>query len=427
MLKVNLADEENNKKDENKDSSSDSLESAGKPLGEELGQPVEPSEAEELLSDDDTTIELDEIIVDEESVLPSDEITDEDLLGAPLGDDKEAEEIEETDSPTIDDDTTVSMESSASVEGAGSLAEPAKSSDLSDISIPPGPETPELSKEPVVQPKKEPVSSDDYYESDYDVGTGKKKWIFIGGGLLIVILIVVFFVLKPFGGESDVAIDEPQIDPIQARLIAKKMADAALMGKVRGILGGQIAPVISFIDQVPKTAKLSMLYIYGNDIEIQIFSKDRTAFAELRKNLKTAKIFDDYKLKDTRTLIPNADVLATYTIVSQPINIIPGDSAIFLNNSQVLSQLEAFAGRENIKIKTQSAVGSVSTTQDYKSSRMAFSLKGQEKNVINFINSITKSPLNVDIAKLSIAGISKNNVKKREMTGILELNLIMPN
>ncbi len=170
-----------------------------------------------------------------------------------------------------------------------------------------------------------------------------------------------------------------------------------------------------------------MLYIYGNDIEIQIFSKDRTAFAELRKNLKTAKIFDDYKLKDTRTLIPNADVLATYTIVSQPINIIPGDSAIFLNNSQVLSQLEAFAGRENIKIKTQSAVGSVSTTQDYKSSRMAFSLKGQEKNVINFINSITKSPLNVDIAKLSIAGISKNNVKKREMTGILELNLIMPN
>lgn len=427
MLKVNLADEENNKKDENRESSSDSLDPAGKPLGEELGQPVEPNEAEELLSDDDTTIELDEIIVDEESVLPSDEITDEDLLGAPLGDDKEAEKIDETDSLTIDDDTTVSMESNANVEGAGSLAESAKSDDLSDISIPPGPETPELSKEPVAQPKKEPVSSDDYYESDYDVGTGKKKWIFIGGGLLIVILIVVLFVLKPFGGESDVAIDEPQIDPIQARLIAKKMADAALMGNVRGVLGGQIAPVVSFINQVPKTAKLSMLYIYGNDIEIQIFSKDRTAFAELRKNLKTAKIFDDYKLKDTRTLIPNADVLATYTIVSQPINIIPGDSAIFFNNSQVLSRLEAFAGRENIKIKTQSAVGSVSTTQNFKSSRMAFSLKGQEKNVINFIKSITKSPLNVNIAKLSIAGISKNNVKKREMTGILELNLIMPN
>ena len=283
--------------------------------------------------------------------------------------------------------------------------------------------TQEMKAEKIAEPSSE--YSDDYYEDSYSVSSGNKKWYIIGAIALIAILAVIFFVIKPFGGKTDVV--EQKIDPelVRARQIQKIHTE--LLQDVSGTFRGQVGPVSDLFGQIPKNMKLSALLVYGNEITIETFSADRTPLAKLRQNLKKAGLFDHFTQGEVTTLRPDKDVMATFLVKANPKTVAPDSNAQFFTPSSILGQLQQLADGTGVTFKSASTTSGFQPVDYHQQARLSYALSGSDKSMIDFLSQITAANINVKIDKLSLSSISKNNVNKRRMKGRLDLYLIAPN
>lgn len=395
MLKVNLTDDENSTQDNNPNS-----EGASKPLENKEEFIFDLNEENEVTPVDDSAVtEKIDLTSDKDpapAVPPGKPIAEQSSDLKPV-----------SQSPALEDEKTEFIEKSSFDE-------------TEDIEVPPPP----VHIPPLV--KKESSSSSDYYEADFETSSGNKKWIFIGAGVIALIVIILIF-FNPFGSDTKTEDVVAPIDPVAQQQEQKRQAEAKLFGEIVEKMNVQLEPVFSFYEQIPSNAKLSLLYIYDQDVRLEIFAQDRTPIAQFRKNLKTAGIFDQIQFNEVFSLRPNSEVFSNYSFVVTPQSSAPVEGANFLSVADVTGRLMALAGQNKLKAKLVPFDGSTNGDGDYKVNRISINLSGKESNLLGFLKKLDNEKLNINIAKLSIVGTSKNKLNKRDMTGVLELNQYSPN
>lgn len=401
MLKVNLTDDENSTQDNNSGS-----EGASKPLENKEEFTFDLNEEDEVIpasdSADTEKIDLTPELSEKADKAPAPAIP----TGKPV-EEKSSDLKPEPLSPAMEDEKTDFVEKS-------SLDE------TEEIEVPPPPvHIPPLAK-------KDSSSSSDYYEADFDTSSSNKKWIFIGAGVIAVIVIILIF-FNPFG--SDTANEEvvTPIDPIAQQQEQKRQAEAKFFGEIVEKMNVQLEPVFSFYEQIPANAKLSLLYVYDQDVRLEVFAQNRTPIAELRKNLKTAGLFDQIQFNEVSSLRPNSEVSSNYSFVVTPKSSVPLEGSNFLSVAEVTGRLMNLAGENKVKVKVVPLSGSANRAGDYTENRISINLRGKGSNLIGFLKKLDDEKLNINIAKLSLVGISKNKLNKRDMAGVLELNQYSPN
>ncbi len=266
----------------------------------------------------------------------------------------------------------------------------------------------------------------DYYEDSFNQSSGKKKWLIIGG-LLLIVIAALFYFLNPFaGGEKKEVVEKPKETPEMAMARQKRNQEIALIQQIQSGLTNQVLPVKELFTQIPKDMKLSMILIYGNEITVETFSGSRTPLAVLRKNLKNAGLFDNYKTERVISLRPDKDVLATLSAVPSGKSVAADSNAVFTAPSNVDLELQNLAGAAGVTVKKIADLSDFRAAGNLKKARISFAVSGNEKNIVSFLEKLSTSGMTVGIDKLSVASVSKNNVKKRKMQGRLDLFVYAP-
>jgi uncharacterized integral membrane protein len=392
MLKANMADDDklndNDDSAENSDAFREENDAAQQELSEALDDLIvesEPSLAQPQKNEDDELIDLGELD-DSKGAISA----DTQAFGQNEEDDSKADEIEE-------------------VHTEEQIVEQEKTADVDDF-----PTT-------VIVKKDDSASFDE--EDIFDSGqSDNRKWFYIGGGFLILLLIILFFVFNPFSS-SEAVKSEPAIDPVAVAEAQKKVAELQLWNQVKADLQGQLNPLTDLGGVIGSGTKLSLLYVYNGDIEVEVFAEQRDDMGKFLQALKGARLYDRFSIRNNYALA--ADRLVYSTLKTKTVAASSNDtSATFLAKNEIQAALAVYAKNNRLTLELSDA-GRISTAAGQQSSLLRLKVAGNEETILGLLDHL-KASYNVNINKMSIGSTDKKKIGRRSMMGTIELTVIEP-
>jgi uncharacterized integral membrane protein len=392
MLKANMADDDklndNDDSAENSDAFREENDAAQQELSEALDDLIvesEPSLAQPQKNEDDELIDLGELD-DSKGAISA----DTQAFGQNEEDDSKTDEIEE-------------------VHTEEQIVEQEKTADVDDF-----PTT-------VIVKKDDSASFDE--EDIFDSGqSDNRKWFYIGGGFLILLLIILFFVFNPFSS-SEAVKSEPAIDPVAVAEAQKKVAELQLWNQVKADLQGQLNPLTDLGGVIGSGTKLSLLYVYNGDIEVEVFAEQRDDMGKFLQALKGARLYDRFSIRNNYALA--ADRLVYSTLKTKTVAASSNDtSATFLTKNEIQAALAVYAKNNRLTLELSDA-GRISTAAGQQSSLLRLKVAGNEETILGLLDHL-KASYNVNINKMSIGSTDKKKIGRRSMMGTIELTVIEP-
>jgi uncharacterized integral membrane protein len=273
----------------------------------------------------------------------------------------------------------------------------------------------------VIVKKDDSASFDE--EDIFDSGqSDNRKWFYIGGGFLILLLIILFFVFNPFSS-SEAVKSEPAIDPVAVAEAQKKVAELQLWNQVKADLQGQLNPLTDLGGVIGSGTKLSLLYVYNGDIEVEVFAEQRDDMGKFLQALKGARLYDRFSIRNNYALA--ADRLVYSTLKTKTVAASSNDtSATFLTKNEIQAALAVYAKNNRLTLELSDA-GRISTAAGQQSSLLRLKVAGNEETILGLLDHL-KASYNVNINKMSIGSTDKKKIGRRSMMGTIELTVIEP-
>jgi hypothetical protein len=271
------------------------------------------------------------------------------------------------------------------------------------------------------QPSYQETYEEDYYGSYDSSGSGAKKILFITVPLVIILAFLVVYFWSDLFGESGP--DEQQVQNTEqlARERELKRQQIAAFDRFTGIddtRNMQVSGLLNIVSVKPKNMRVSLLYVYDDIVRTEFYAQTRTPIGEMRKQLKSNNLIDQYKMSNAASLgkggflvdfsaKTNAD-----TPVSFQANAVD-TGQVFYTTAQIESMVAAAASAEKVTLKK------IASDDAF----LAYTVAGRETAMLGFLEQLRGQPMNAVIKKLSIARKSRTGLSATAMSGVIELEI----